>query len=242
MSEGDKKEQGTAAVLISGGLDSSILLGEAVQLCAAVHPLFVRNGLTWETIELDYLRRFLDAVRCPALQPLEVLDMPVRDVYGSHWSVTGRGVPDADSPDEAVFLPARNVLLLSKAMLWCHLNSIATVMLATLRSNPFPDATPAFFKAFEDAVNQALQGSVRIARPYEGLSKPEVLLRGRELPLELTFSCINPSAGFHCGICNKCAERRGAFVKAGLHDRTAYAPRGGRDARDSSWTIYGPPA
>src|SRR5437588_11963175 len=105
------------AVLISGGLDSAILLGEALRERSVVHPLYVRNGLYWEAEELRHLHRFLDAVRRPELQPLHLLDLPVADLYGTHWSLTGRDVPDAASPDEAVFLPGRNVLLLSKALL-----------------------------------------------------------------------------------------------------------------------------
>jgi 7-cyano-7-deazaguanine synthase len=41
--------------------------------------------------------------------------------------------------------------------------------------------------------------------------------------LELTFSCIDPQEGEHCGRCNKCAERRRAFATSGLVDRTTYA-------------------
>src|SRR5262249_14722660 len=96
------------AVLVSGGLDSAILLGEALRDHAAVHPLYVRNGLFWEPAELRHLRRFLEAVAGPALRPLTVLEMPVADLYGDHWSVTSRGVPGADTPDDAVFLPGRN--------------------------------------------------------------------------------------------------------------------------------------
>jgi 7-cyano-7-deazaguanine synthase len=66
------------------------------------------GGLSWEEVELDSLRRFLPHVNQPGLQPLQVLDLPVRDVYGAHWNVTGRQVPDADSPDTAVFQPGRN--------------------------------------------------------------------------------------------------------------------------------------
>src|SRR5207248_6745260 len=129
---------------------------------AVVHPLYVRSGLYWESVELRHLQRFLDAVRRPALQPLQVLEMPVTDLYGAHWSLTGRGVPDAASPDEAVFLPGRNVLLLSKALLWCHLNDVPALGLAVLAANPFPDATPEFFRAFAAAVNRAVGGRVQV--------------------------------------------------------------------------------
>jgi 7-cyano-7-deazaguanine synthase len=210
------------AVLVSGGLDSAILLAELSGLHPTVHPLYVRFGLTWEEVELAHLRRFLDAVGRPTLRPLIVLEMPVRDLYGGHWSVTGEGVPGAGTPDEAVFLPGRNVLLLAKALLWCHLQGVSAVALAPLGSNPFPDATPAFFRAFSDAVNQGLGGRVRVVCPYAGLDKVEVLRRGRGLPLEWTFSCIRPVAGRHCGACNKCDERRRGFAEAGLPDPTPY--------------------
>src|SRR5262245_11379215 len=125
------------AVLVSGGLDSAILVGVALSEQAAVHPLYVCQGLFWEEVELGHLRRFLDAFRQPGLQPLHVLDMPVADLYGDHWSLTGHNVPDADSADEAVFLPGRNVLLLAKAILWCHLHKVGAVALGSLQSNPF---------------------------------------------------------------------------------------------------------
>ncbi len=211
------------AVLASGGLDSAILLGEALRTHEAVHPLYVRHGLHWEPAELQHLRRFLDAVQCQALRPLHVLEMPVADLYAAHWSITGRDVPDAESPDEAVFLPGRNVLLLAKAILWCHLRDVPAVALAPLESNPFPDATAEFFDGYQDLVNRAVGGVVRVLRPYAGLHKTAVMRRGQGLPLELTFSCIRPVGGRHCGRCNKCAERRRAFVDAGLLDRTEYA-------------------
>lgn len=211
------------AVLISGGLDSAILLGETLARGGGVHPLYVRCGLAWENVELQHLHRFLEALACPRLRPLSVLDCPVADLYGDHWSVQGRDVPDADSPDEAVFLPGRNVLLLSKAILWCHLHDVGGVAMAPLVSNPFPDATPEFFRAFESVVNQAVSGRVRVLLPYAGLHKTEVMRRGQGLPLEVTFSCIHPCDDRHCGRCNKCAERRRAFADAGMIDKTVYA-------------------
>jgi 7-cyano-7-deazaguanine synthase len=211
------------AVLVSGGLDSAILLGEALRAGAVVDPLYVRCGLSWEAVELQHLRCYLDAVHTAKLRPLTILEMPVRDLYGEHWSTTGRCVPDAHSPDAAVFLPGRNVLLLAKALLWCHLHGVPTVGLAPLESNPFPDATPAFFATYQNAVNQAVGGSVKVWLPYLGLAKSAVMQRGRDLPLGLTFSCIHPIDGRHCGVCNKCAERRRAFADARMPDPTVYA-------------------
>ena len=192
-----------------------------------MQPLFVESGFPWEAAERGHLRRFLDALRSPVIQPLQILTLPVTDLYGDHWSLNGQNVPDASSPDSAVFLPGRNVLLLAKAMLWCHLHDVPAVALAVLAANPFPDATAAFFAAYAAAVNQAVDGSVQVLRPFADMKKADIVRRDRELPLQLTFSCIQPCRileGFmHCGRCNKCGERRRAFHDAGVPDPTQYA-------------------
>jgi 7-cyano-7-deazaguanine synthase len=214
------------AILVSGGLDSAILLSESIASGSEVYPLYIRQGLVWETVELSYLQRYLQALPGPRLHPLTILEMPVADLYVDHWSITGRAVPDAASADAAVFLPGRNVLLLAKAILWCALRRVPAIALAPLETNPFPDATAGFFKAYEKVVNEAVGGTVQVLRPYANLDKEEVMRRGRALPLHLTFSCIRPVDGRHCGRCNKCAERRRAFAAAGLADPTEYeAPR-----------------
>jgi 7-cyano-7-deazaguanine synthase len=227
------------AVLTSGGLDSAILVADLCGQYARVQPLYVREGLYWEPVELEHLRRFLQAIEKPphptlspsggegrvreALGPLVVLEMPVKDVYGEHWSVTGRNVPGADSPDQAVNLPGRNLLLLAKALPWCRLHGVPELALGPLASNPFPDASDEFFVRMEELAAQALEGRVAIRRPYARLHKTEVLARGKGLPLEWTFSCIRPVEGKHCGRCNKCGERKKAFADAGMTDPTEYA-------------------
>ncbi len=211
------------AVLISGGLDSAILLGDALRRQSTIYPIYIRCGLHWETVELAWLRRYLDAVRCSGLKQLTILDQPVADLYGPHWSVTGQNIPDADSPDEAVFLPGRNVLLLTKALLWCHLHNVPALALGSLGTNSFADASPSFFKAVTDLVNESIGGSVALRVPFGALTKREVMKLGAGLPLEYAFSCINPKGELHCGACNKCAERRRAFQEAKMIDPTSYA-------------------
>jgi 7-cyano-7-deazaguanine synthase len=212
-----------AAVLISGGLDSAVLAVDLLGEHRHVTPLYIGCGLRWEETELASARAFLDAVMAPGLAPLVVLDEPIRDVYGLHWSVTGRDVPGAETEDEAVYLPGRNLLLTVKASIWCRLRGIETLALGSLGSNPFPDSSPEFFRDLESVLRQAMNGSPRLVRPYSRLHKRDVILRGKNLPLELTFSCIQPRDGLHCGECNKCAERRKGFADAGVLDRTRYA-------------------
>ncbi|GBD36969.1 7-cyano-7-deazaguanine synthase [bacterium HR36] len=211
------------AVLVSGGLDSAVLLGLAAQRQRLVQPIYIRCGLCWETVELSYLRHFLQALDQPSLRPVVILDLPVADLYDRHWSLDGRNVPGAASADDAVYLPGRNVLLLSKALLWCHLHQVCVLALGTLRGNPFADATPTFMQRMADLVNQACQAQLRVLQPLRLLDKSQVLALGRHLPLRWTFSCIAPQNHRHCGRCNKCAERQRAFAQCALPDPTEYA-------------------
>jgi 7-cyano-7-deazaguanine synthase len=210
-------------VLASGGLDSAILLAHLVSEGHEVTPIYVRFGLAWEDVESRHLEWFLDSLPAPATKPLIVLDLPVADVYGAHWSVTGQDIPDHNSPDEAVYLPGRNLLLLAKSSVWCALNGVPTIALGTLAANPFPDADRTFFAGFSALAARALGCRLEVVTPFAGRKKHEVLELGRTLALDLTFSCIAPSGERHCGHCNKCAERRLAFTALGITDTTAYA-------------------
>jgi len=211
------------AVLFSGGLDSAIMLSQLLAEERQVWPLFVDCQLHWQPEELHACRRYLQAVRQPSLEPLVVLHMPLADLYDDHWSITGRGVPRASDPDENVYLPGHNPLLMVKAQVWCRLHSVSELALGSLASNPFADASDDFFVQFEAAMDQAVSGHVKLVRPLAHLDKVSVMQLGSELPLELTFSCLSPCEGMHCGACNKCAERQQAFRQADQVDRTPYA-------------------
>ena len=209
-------------MLISGGLDSAILCVDMLRDSRRVVPIYIRSGLWWEGAELSALRLFLDAVKRENLMSLVVLDEPIADVYGAHWSTSGASVPGSETSDEAVYLPGRNILLTVKAAVWCRLRAIETLALGSLGSNPFPDSTPDFFRKLESLLNQAMGGDLKLIRPFDRLHKTDVLLRGKDLPLHLTFSCISPIDGRHCGTCNKCAERKKGFADTGLPDLTSY--------------------
>jgi len=211
------------AILASGGIDSAVLLAELTKEYAEVYPLYIRNGLRWEETEMKWLKRFLDRLTHSAVQPISLLDLPIRDLQKTHWSVTGKGVPDASSEDSAVYIPGRNIFLLAKAGVWCSLKDIPTLAIGILRGNPFPDATPSFFETLEASFSEGLRFDLTIITPFAHLSKKEVVFKGKELPLELTFSCFSPRGESHCGACNKCAERRRAFRNAALSDPTVYA-------------------
>jgi 7-cyano-7-deazaguanine synthase len=211
------------AVLASGGVDSAVLVAHLAEPGPVVHPVYVRFGLAWEPAEEAHLRRFLGALDGRGVRPLSVIELPVADVYGAHWSLSGVDVPDETTTDDSVYLPGRNLLLLVKTSIWCSRHDVHRIALGTLQGNPFADSSPQFFSGLAGLASTALDFDLRVETPFAGLTKAEVLELGRRLPLEHTFSCIAPVRGQHCGRCNKCAERRKGFAEAGATDRTAYA-------------------
>jgi 7-cyano-7-deazaguanine synthase len=213
------------AVLASGGLDSAVLLADLARE-HTVFPVYVQAGLHWEQRERRALDAYLAAVASENLQRLTVLEMPVRSLYGRHWSTTGEGVPDYDEPDEAVYLPGRNVLLIGVTAVWCALNGVDSIAIGSLDDNPFPDATPAFFEDYGRLLSSALDHQLTVVAPYRRQHKAEIIARFPELPLHLTLTCMAPleqgGALVHCGACNKCRERQDAFKAAGVPDNTRY--------------------
>jgi 7-cyano-7-deazaguanine synthase len=210
------------AVLASGGLDSAALIGE-LSRTHDVTPVFIECGLAWEAEEKRALGAFLAALGSASVAAPVFLQLSVASIYGDHWSTTGRDVPDASSEDSAVYLPGRNVLLIGLAAVWCSLNATHKIAIGSLDDNPFADGSPAFFADYARLLSGALSHEIEVIAPFRGLRKWEVIARNRGLPLELSLSCIAPVANRHCGVCNKCFERREAFRKAGVADRTVYA-------------------
>jgi 7-cyano-7-deazaguanine synthase len=219
------------AVLLSGGLDSAVLVTHAART-AVVQPIYVRAGLAWEHEELALVERLLQSPPCASgVLPLVALAADVTDVYpATHWA--RRGAPPAyDTPDEDVYLPGRNLLLLAKAGILCALRDIPLIAIGSLAGNRFPDATPAFLSSMAQALSSGLAHRIGIEAPFSAMHKEDVIALGASLgvPFELTMSCMKPAGGRHCGLCSKCRERRDGFAAAGIADPTEYlaaSPRG----------------
>jgi len=217
--------QPATAVLVSGGLDSCILLAH-LSVAQQVTPIYVHSGHAWETQELAALKRFIQAFKkqqaTASIGSIREFKLPVADVYADHWSTTGQSVPPAGTSDEAVFLPGRNMLLCLKAALWCQLNGVGQLATGVLRGNPFADASPEFFAAAQAMLNVSGLPRIQLIQPLAQKTKAEVMTLGAAMPLEHTFSCLAPHGNLHCGGCNKCDERKRAFKTLNA-DPTSYA-------------------
>jgi 7-cyano-7-deazaguanine synthase len=218
----------STAVLLSGGLDSAVLLADEASR-GEVQPIYIDAGLAWENAERSVTVRLLaaDALR-GRTRSMVTLSVDMRDVYAAtHWAVTG-APPAYHTPDEDVYLPGRNIILLAKAGVFCAAAGLDRLVIGTLAHNPFPDATPEFRSAMASSLSLGLAHHLAVEAPYAGLGKADVIRRGMSLrvPFELTMSCMKPltegTRVRHCGECSKCRERHDAFVEAGVADPTEY--------------------
>jgi 7-cyano-7-deazaguanine synthase len=211
-------------VLLSGGLDSAVLLAEEASR-GDVQPIYIGAGLAWETAERDAVARLLASETLRGrTRPMVALSVDMRDVYAAtHWAVAGTP-PAYHTPDEDVYLPGRNIILLAKAAVYCAAAGLNRIVIGTLAHNPFPDATPEFRSTMARALSLGLAHELEVDAPYAAVGKADVIRRGMALgvPFELTLSCMKPAKDRHCGACSKCRERHDAFIEAGIADPTEY--------------------
>lgn len=205
------RAKNTVCALVSGGIDSCVMLGILAKNYAKVVPVYVTSGFIWEKAELFWLKKYFKTINrtAPAsagLSSIRVLKAPVPQ-RKKHWSFTGHGTPGYNSPSRTVYLPGRNITLLSVAALFCLQENINRIALGVLKHNPFPDSTFQFFNIISRALSLGLNHPIKIMAPLAKMTKKQVILTGKDLPLHLTFSCISPRGLKPCGNCNKCAER-----------------------------------
>jgi 7-cyano-7-deazaguanine synthase len=92
-------------------------------------------------------------------------------------------------------------------------------------SSGYPDCRPEFFRAFEEAIRLGTrpETTIAIVTPVIGMSKAEIVRRGRDLgvPFEKTWSCYQAEKRA-CGVCESCRLRLRAFREAGMEDPLPY--------------------
>ncbi|MEG3594298.1 MAG: 7-cyano-7-deazaguanine synthase [Chloroflexota bacterium] len=209
------------AVLTSGGLDSAILLADLAK-SNKTRPIYVRSGLRWENEEISSLQSFIETINNPLISEIVTLSIDGSSLYGKkHWSLCGE-VPAYDEPDENVYIPGRNLILVGLAAIWCSSHNISSIFLGSLKGNPFTDATDNFIKDYSEILKIGLNKDISVQAPYRGKNKIELIKEFKHLPLDKTMTCMQPVGMIHCNACNKCKERRDAFEKAGIEDKTKY--------------------
>lgn len=215
----------SSVVLLSGGLDSAVLLAKLVAENRRVLALGVDYGQR-------HSREIAAARAIAAHYGTEYRLADLRAVSGFFGknSLTDARVPVCEGAyDEegmkTTVVPARNLLLIALATSWAIAEKCDTVAYAAHGGDHaiYPDCREEFAEKLDAVVRVADWHSVRLERPFVGMSKGEIVALGARLgvPFALTWSCYNGGEK-HCGKCGTCIERAGAFREAGVPDPTLY--------------------
>lgn len=222
-----------AVVLVSGGMDSAVVLAIAREQGYAAHALSVRYGQR-HTSELEAAERVARMLGAVAHKTVNVdlrsfggsaltddIDVPT-DADGH---AIGAGIP-------STYVPARNTIMLSLALGWAEVLG-ATDLFCGVNAvdySGYPDCRPEFIAGFEQLANLATKAGVegsqfRVHAPLLRMSKADIVREGLRLGVDFaqTVSCYQADdAGRACGVCDACRLRRQGFAQAGVADPTLY--------------------
>ena len=218
-----------AVVLVSGGMDSAVVLAIAREQGFACHALSVRYGQR-HTSELDAAARVAQALGAVQHKTVHV---DLRSIGGSALT-DDIDVPEAGGPGIPVtYVPARNTIMLSVALGWSEVLGGTDLFCGVnaVDYSGYPDCRPEFIAAFEHLANLATKAGVegagfRVHAPLMRMSKADIVREGLRLGVDFaqTVSCYQADAdGRACGHCDACRLRAEGFAAAGVADPTRYA-------------------
>jgi 7-cyano-7-deazaguanine synthase len=187
-------------VLLSGGIDSSVLLALLKDQGIESSPIFIDYG------QATAKREYKAATEISLKMGLNLEKISVPNISKITTNQLTR--PEISKNP---FYPNRNLLLLTLGSIHAFENKhqgVAIGVIKAIGTIPFPDIQMVFFDKFIDLVAQSLNYELAILTPFIEMSKEEVVAIGKKLnvPLELTYSCLanNDSP---CGECESCISR-----------------------------------
>ncbi len=222
-----------AVILLSGGMDSAVVLALAREQGFAAHALSVSYGQR-HTSELDAAARVARALGAVAHKTVQV---DLRSIGGSALTDDIDVPLDSDQhpggPDIPVtYVPARNTIMLSVALGWAEVLGSADLFCGVnaVDYSGYPDCRPEFITAFETLANVATKAGVegagfRVHAPLLHMSKAQIVREGLRLGVDFaqTVSCYQADPeGRACGHCDACRLRAEGFDAAGISDPTRY--------------------
>lgn len=219
-----------AVIVFSGGVDSVC----AVSFLKSKYELY---GITFSygqkaSNEITAAKAFAKKL---GLKQHKIIDIGfMKELYGDSNVLTSSKKKIPSEFEYSIVVPIRNAVFLSIASAWAFtLNASLVAYGAHTGDTHYPDCRPIFAKKLEAAFNQGeidgikskIRKNIEIWSPYlKGLSKSDLLKSGMKVlgdSIFKTWSCYS-NEKYHCGICESCNNRKDAFEKAGIIDKTEY--------------------
>lgn len=231
-------EAGGAVVLLSGGLDSTVLLHYVARRLGR-RPLYALSFQYGQKHGCELAMARWQAEHLPAMTGHTIIELDFYPglVAGSSALVgAGAPVPELrELPPEArrqppTYVPNRNLTLLALAAAAAEARGCAEVYYGAQAQDEYGywDCTEEFLTRVNAVLALNRRTPVRVLAPFVDWPKSREVGLGLELGVDFshTWSCYRGGA-VHCGRCPTCVERRTAFRAAGVADPTVYEPDAG---------------
>jgi len=221
--------------LVSGGMDSTGFASQYGAKGYEVYPMIFRYGQKGEK-EVEVA---LSLCRKLGFHEPMVVEMEFMKGIWRGTQLTDEGVEVKGEYRPDVVVPLRNAVFLTLATAYAHTVGAEKVLYGATLSDTevdgrtgwvkYPDTTPLFSSLLSGALAVGhFNRLVEITSPaQEGMDKVECLRRSFRVMGDLiyeTWSCYL-SGRLHCGRCESCLNRKEAFRRAGIEDRTEYEVR-----------------
>ena len=219
-----------AVVLLSGGMDSAVVLAHLRHEGFDCHALSFDYGQR-HRVELE---RAAEVAKALGAASHRVATIDLR-IFGASALTADIAVPKGRDVEHAhdipvTYVPARNTIFLAHALAMAESLGARDLGIGVnaIDYSGYPDCRPGFVEAFERLANLATRAGVeaaergerwiRVHTPLLQLTKAGIIRRGRELGVDLsrTVSCYDPApTGDPCGTCDACQLRERGFREAG---------------------------
>ncbi len=214
-----------AIVLMSGGLDSTVVLALALQKKRECLILSFDYGQRHK-IELESAKKIAQyyniAHKIITIDPKSFGNSSLlSSSHGSDISVPKNRTPEemkqASTPN--TYVPGRNTIFLSFAMAQAEIFSAGEIYIGpNALDMKYPDCSQEFIDCFQRVMQVAtVKGCAgnapKLIAPLLNLNKAEIISLGLSLkaPLEMTFSCYDPKNKQPCLECDACILRNNAY-------------------------------
>ena len=208
-----------AVVCLSGGMDSTTLLYEALAQGYRVYPVSFDYNQR-HRVELESAANI--AARLGLIH--KILKIDLGQIGGSVLTDLKRDVPaQAEGQQHSTVVPLRNTLFCTLAASYGEVLRVDEIFYGPVKEDflAYRDCRRPFFDSLEQTLSlgSSEERKVTIHTPFVDLYKAQVLKRGFELgvPYELTHTCYKGQRP-PCGECDACRERLDAFAQVGMPD------------------------
>ncbi len=226
-----------AVVLLSGGLDSTVALAQALSKrrdCLALTFDYHQRNAEEVAAAKDIAKHYDVEHKILQIDPQCFITSALVSKCGMPQNRTGDNIKNDGIP--VTYVPARNTVFIAYAIGQAEVIGAQEIYFAANASEHplYPDTRPVFRDAFQNLVNVATKQAVegrppQLLFPYAKWSKGDIVAQGYALqvPFERTVSCYSAEHDtVHCGRCDACYLRKEAFVASGIDDPTHYIEPG----------------